>query len=268
MNINMQTIKLFFQSLGEKFIRFILELGNIAIFFASSFARLFQFPWQYQKLMHQIYFIGVKSISVVCLTALFTGMVLGLQGYYTLVQFGSEGLLGSAVAVSLIRELGPVLTAIMIIGRAGSSMAAEMGIMRISDQIDALTTMDIHPKRFLISPKIGASLVSFPLLTAIFDVVGICGGYLSGVILLGINPALYIKGMEKTVVMNDVSGGFIKSVVFAVIVSTICLYQGYYTHRRADGFGAKGVSFSTTAAVVISCVTVLIADYVLTSFLL
>jgi phospholipid/cholesterol/gamma-HCH transport system permease protein len=147
-------------------------------------------------------------------------------------------------------------------------MAAEMGIMRISDQIDALTTMDIHPKRFLISPKIGGSLVSFPLLTAIFDVVGICGGYLSGVVLLGINPALYIKGMEKTVVMNDVSGGFIKSVVFAVIVSTICLYQGYYTHRRVDGFGAKGVSFSTTAAVVISCVTVLIADYVLTSFLL
>ncbi|ETR67720.1 MAG: ABC transport system permease protein, partial [Candidatus Magnetoglobus multicellularis str. Araruama] len=220
------------------------------------------------KLIHQIYFIGVKSISVVCLTALFTGMVLGLQGYYTLVQFGSEGLLGSAVAISLIRELGPVLTAIMIIGRAGSSMAAEMGIMRISDQIDALTTMDIHPKRFLISPKIGASLVCFPLLTAIFDVVGICGGYLSGVILLGINPALYIKGMEYNVVMNDVTGGFIKSVVFAVIVSTICLYQGYYTHHRADGFGAKGVSLSTTAAVVISCVTVLIADYVLTSFLL
>jgi phospholipid/cholesterol/gamma-HCH transport system permease protein len=262
MSTDMQMIINFFQFLGGAFIKFILELGHISIFFTSSFMRLIQFPWQFQKLMHQIYFIGVKSISVVCLTALFTGMVLGLQGYYTLVQFGSEGLLGSAVAVSLIRELGPVLTAIMIIGRAGSSMAAEMGIMRISDQIDALTTMDIHPKRFLISPRIGASLVSFPLLTAIFDVVGICGGYLSGVILLG------IKGMEKTVVMNDVTGGFIKSVVFAIIVSTICLYQGYYTHRRADGFGAKGVSLSTTAAVVISCVTVLVADYVLTSFLL
>jgi len=264
----MQLIIQMFQFLGNSFIKFILELGYISIFISSSFLRLVQFPWQFQKLMHQIYFIGVKSISVVCLTALFTGMVLGLQGYYTLVQFGSEGLLGSAVAVSLIRELGPVLTAIMIIGRAGSSMAAEMGIMRISDQIDALTTMDINPKRFLISPKIGASLVSFPLLTAIFDVVGICGGYLSGVILLGINPALYINGMEKTVMMNDVTGGFIKSVVFAIIVSTICLYQGYYTHRRADGFGAKGVSLSTTDAVVISCVTVLVADYVLTSFLL
>jgi len=261
-------VKSFFQFLGYSFIKFIFELGHIAVFFTSSFVRLFKYPFQILKLIHQIYFIGVKSISVVCLTALFTGMVLGLQGYYTLVQFGSEGLLGSAVALSLIRELGPVLTAIMIIGRAGSSMAAEMGIMRISDQIDALTTMDIHPKRFLISPKIGASLVCFPLLTAIFDVVGICGGYLSGVILLGINPALYIKGMEYNVVMNDVTGGFIKSVVFAVIVSTICLYQGYYTHHRADGFGAKGVSLSTTAAVVISCVTVLIADYVLTSFLL
>jgi len=264
----MQSFTRFFQFLGVTFIQFIYELGHITIFFTSSFGRLFYYPFQFSKLMQQIYFIGVKSISVVCLTALFTGMVLGLQGYYTLVQFGSEGLLGSAVAVSLIRELGPVLTAIMIIGRAGSSMAAEMGIMRISDQIDALSTMDIHPKRFLISPKIGASIVSFPLLTAIFDVVGICGGYLSGVVLLGINPAIYIKGMENNVVMSDVSGGFIKSIVFAVIVSTICLYQGYYTHRRADGFGAKGVSLSTTAAVVLSCVIVLIADYVLTSFLL
>ncbi|MBF0450759.1 MAG: ABC transporter permease [Candidatus Magnetomorum sp.] len=258
----------FFQFLGYSLLRFILELGHITIFFTSSFIRLFQYPFQFTKWMQQTYFIGVKSISVVCLTALFTGMVLGLQGYYTLVKFGSEGLLGSAVALSLIRELGPVLTAIMIIGRAGSSMAAEMGIMRISDQIDALYTMDINPKRFLISPKIGASILSFPLLTAIFDVVGIMGGYLTGVILLGINPALYIKGMESSVVMTDVTGGFIKSIVFSIIVSTICLYQGYYTHRRADGFGAKGVSNATTDAVVMSCVIVLIADYVLTSLLL
>jgi len=261
-------IKQFCQILGYALISFIYELGHITTFFIESFIRLFQYPFQYTKWMHQMYFIGVKSISVVCLTALFTGMVLGLQGYYTLVKFGSEGLLGSAVALSLIRELGPVLTAIMIIGRAGSSMAAEMGIMRISDQIDALYTMNINPKRFLISPKIGASIISFPLLTAIFDVVGILGGYMSGVVMLGINPAVYIKGMENSVLMTDVSGGFIKSIVFSIIVSTICLYQGYYTHLRSDGFGAKGVSISTTVAVVMSCVIVLIADYVLTSFLL
>jgi len=264
----MNSSKQFCHFLGYALISFIYKLGHITLFFMSSFIRLFQYPFQYTKWLQQMYFIGVKSISVVCLTALFTGMVLGLQGYYTLVQFGSEGLLGSAVALSLIRELGPVLTAIMIIGRAGSSIAAEMGIMRISDQIDALYTMDIHPKRFLISPKIGASVVSFPLLTAIFDVVGIIGGYITGVILLGINPALYIKGMENSVLMNDISGGFIKSFVFSIIVSTICLYQGYYTHLRSDGFGAKGVSHATTEAVVMSCVIVLIADYVLTSFLL
>ena len=261
-------MKNFFQLLGYSFINLIYELGHITVFFIASFLRLFQYPFQFTKWINQVYFIGVKSISVVCLTALFTGMVLGLQGYYTLVKFGSEGLLGSAVALSLIRELGPVLTAIMVIGRAGSSMAAEMGIMRISDQIDALYTMDINPKRFLISPKIGASILSFPLLTAIFDVVGIMGGYLSGVILLGINPALYINGMETSVLMTDITGGFIKSIVFSIIVSTICLYRGYYTHLRPDGFGAKGVSHATTDAVVQSCVIVLIADYALTSFLL
>ncbi|CAN2039859.1 putative ABC transporter permease protein RC0129 [Candidatus Magnetomoraceae bacterium gMMP-15] len=254
--------------LGRIFLSLIREMGRIAIFFFQAIIRIFYIPFQISKTVHQIYFIGVKSCLVVSLTAVFTGMVIGLQGYYTLIKFGSEGLLGSAVALSLIRELGPVLTAIMIIGRAGSSMAAEIGIMRISDQIDALSTMDINPIRFLVSPRIAASIVSFPILTAVFDVVGIMGGYLTGVILLDVNPAVYIHSMEISIVMNDVSGGFIKSLVFALIVSTICCFEGFYTHTRSDGFGAKGVSLATTSAVVLSCVLVLIVDYVLTSFLL
>ncbi len=257
-----------FRYLGRSFISFVGELGAIAIFFFYGFVNIFSYPFQPRKIMQQVYFIGAKSIMIVALVGLFTGMVLGLQGYYTLVKFGSEGMLGAAVALSLLRELGPVLTALMVIGRAGSSMAAEIGIMRISEQIDALDTMDIDPIRFLISPRIGASIISFPLLTSLFDVIGILGGYLTGCLLLRINSGIYFNRIYDSVVMKDVTSGYWKSLAFAIIVSTICSYQGYFTHLRPGGFGARGVSLATTSAVVISCVLVLAADYVLTSLLL
>jgi phospholipid/cholesterol/gamma-HCH transport system permease protein len=265
-NLTMMPLPVY--ALGRQTIFLIRELGRIAIFFVKGFLLIFSFPLQIFKTIEQIYFIGTKSILVICLTGAFTGMVLGLQGYYTLVKFGAEGMLGAAVALSLIRELGPVLSAIMVIGRAGSAMAAEIGIMRISEQIDALETMDINPLRFLISPRIAAALISFPLLTALFDVVGIFGGYLTGSMLLGIDPGIYLYRVESSVVMKDIASGFYKSLAFAVIVVTICCFQGYYTHKRAEGFGAKGVSLSTTSAVVISSVLVLIVDYVMTSFLI
>ena len=257
-----------FAGVGRWTLLFFQEIGKIALFLCQGFFLIFSLPFQFAKIVQQVFFIGTKSLLVICLTGAFTGMVLGLQGYYTLVKFGSEGLLGAAVALSLIRELGPVLTAIMIVGRAGSAMAAEIGIMRISEQIDALETMDIHPIRFLVSPKMAASLFSFPILTAVFDVIGILGGYLSGSVLLGINPGIYFSRVESSVTMTDITGGFIKSLVFAILVATICCYQGYFTHIRTEGFGAKGVSLSTTTAVVISSVMVLGADYLLTSFLL
>lgn len=256
-----------FKTLGRFTILFVQEMGRLGYFFFYGFIFIFSLPIQVTKIIHQIYFIGMKSILVICLTGAFTGMVLGLQGYYTLSKFGSEGLLGAAVALSLIRELGPVLTAIMVIGRAGSAMAAEIGIMRISEQIEALETMDINPVRFLVSPRIAGSLFSFPLLTALFVVVGIWGGYLSGSLLLGLNPAVYMYRVKSGIVLDDLISCGIKSVVFAVVVSAICCYQGFFTHLRAEGFGAKGVSFSTTSAVVIACVLVLISDYVMTSIL-
>lgn len=264
----LDAIKTPLASLGRSTISLIQETGQTAIFFFRGFLLIFSLPLQIGKTVQQVYFIGMKSVFVICLTGIFTGMVLGLQGYYTLVKFGAEGLLGAAVALSLIRELGPVLTAIMVIGRAGSAMAAEIGIMRISEQIDALETMDISPVRFLVSPRIAGAIICFPLLTALFDVVGIFGGYLSGSALLGINPAIYMARVESSVLMEDITGGFVKSIVFAVLVSTICCFQGYFTHTRTEEFGAKGVSLSTTSAVVISCVLVLISDYMLTSFLL
>ncbi len=254
--------------LGRNAIFLTRELGRIAIFLAQGVAFIFHPPFQFSKILQQVHFIGAKSVFVVCLTGAFTGMVLGIQGYYSLSQFGSTGFLGPAVALSLIRELGPVLTAVMVTGRAGSSVAAEIGIMRISEQIDALETMDINPIRFLISPKIAAALISFPLLTAMFDLVGIFGGYLTASILLDMNPAIYFSRIESSVVMADVSGGFLKSFVFALVVVTICSYQGYFTHTRTKGFGAEGVSNATTTAVVQSCVLILVTDYVLTSFLL
>jgi phospholipid/cholesterol/gamma-HCH transport system permease protein len=267
MDIATRSLKIV-NTLGGRVIAFIQELGLIAIFFCDGLWRIFSGPRQFEKVVQQVYFIGYKSISIICLTSAFTGMVLGLQGYYTLVKFGSEGLLGAAVALTLIREMGPVLTAIMVVARAGSAMAAEIGIMRISEQIDALETMNIHPVRFLFSPRLAAALISFPLLTALFDVIGIMGGYVTGSLLLGINPGTYFARVESSVAMHDVTGGFIKAVCFAALVATICCFQGFYTHTRKEGFGAKGVGLSTTSAVVISCVVILITDYILTSFLL
>ncbi|MCP4693886.1 MAG: ABC transporter permease [Desulfobacterales bacterium] len=254
-------------ALGRGAISRIRHLGRLTFFFLESFFLIFYPAPQITKIVQQVYFIGAKSVSVICLTAAFTGMVLGLQGYYTLVKYGSVGTLGSAVALSLVREMGPVMTAIMVIARAGSAMAAEIGIMRISEQIDALETMDIHPIRFLVSPKLAGALISFPLLTAIFDVIGILGGYVTGSLLLGLNQAVYFARVESSVAMHDINGGFIKSIVFAMVVAGVCCYQGYFTHLRSE-YGAKGVSLSTTSAVVTSCVLVLITDYVLTSFLL
>lgn len=255
-------------ALGERTLNSVRELGLFTIFFVRSFTHIFSFPFQLSKIAQQIYFIGVKSIFVISLTASFTGMVLGLQLYYTMVKFGSEGVLGGVVALTLIRELGPVLAAIMVAGRAGSAIAAEIGIMRISEQIDALETMDINPIRFIISPKFAASLISFPILTAFFDIIGIIGGYITGCLLLGLNPGIYYYRVQSFVQIDDVTGGLIKSIVFGAVVAAICCYQGFYTHKRPDGFGARGVSNSTTTAVVHSCVIILLVDYVLTSILL
>jgi phospholipid/cholesterol/gamma-HCH transport system permease protein len=257
----------FLNFFGRFVIDLVNNLGAATIFFGKAFLMIFR-PKQFPEIIQQVYHIGARSSNIVMLVGLFTGMVLGLQLYYTLVKFGSEGLLGTVVALSVIRELGPVLTAIMITARAGSSMAAEIGILRISEQVDALYTMRIDPIRYLISPRIAASIISFPLLTAFFDLIGILGGYLTGVMLLGVSGGSYFSRIQSSVDFVDVRIGFIKSLVFAVIVSTICCFQGYFTHMRSDSHGAKSVSLSTTSAVVLSCVMILIADYVVTSFLL
>lgn len=254
------------ENFGAKIIKIIESVGRIMIFFLTGIANIFVLPFQFTKIIDHIWFIGTKSMFVIALTGFFTGMVLGLQGYYSLLEYGSEAALGSAVAMTLIRELGPVLTAIMITARAGSAMAAEIGVMRISEQIDALKTMHINPVRFLLTPRIIASIISFPLLTALFNIFGLLGGFVSGSLMLGINKYVYMDTVISSVSVHDITGSFYKAFIFAVIVTTICCYQGFYTHLF-KGFGARGVSLSTTDAVVQSCIFVFIFDYIITFFL-
>ncbi len=246
---------------GRQALAFVQEAGRMQLFLLENLVLFFLPPYRPFNLIRQIFFIGVRSTAIILLTAAFTGMVLGLQGYYTLRKFGAESALGSAVALSLIRELGPVLTALMVTGRAGSAMTAEIGIMRITEQLDALDTMAINPKQYVTMPKIMAGLVAMPLLTGIFDVIGILGGYLVGVVLLGVSSGSYFSGMVQSVESIDVNGGLVKSLVFGLTVSLVACYQGYYTGR-----GAEGVSQATTQAVVLAAVLILAWDYVLTAF--
>lgn len=251
------------QTIGRRTIELMQELGRTGKFLAYALYSLARRPGRPVHILKQIRFIGAKSLFVIVLTAAFTGMVLGLQGYYTLTKFGSEGMLGAAVALSLVRELGPVLAALMVTGRAGSAITAEIGIMRISEQIDALETMALDPYKYLISPKFIAAMISMPLLCAIFDVVGIYGGWLVGVKLLGVNPGAYFSEMYKAVEWKDVYSGFVKSFSFGIIIAWIGCYKGYYA-----GHGAEGVSKATTESVVLTSVLILVWDYFLTSILL
>jgi phospholipid/cholesterol/gamma-HCH transport system permease protein len=238
-------------------------MGRMLIFLSSFFYLAFQPPLRIRHIIKEMHSIGVHSLLVILLTASFTGLVLGLQGYYTLRQFGSEALLGSAVALSLIRELGPVLGALMVTARAGSAMTAELGIMKISEQIDALDVMTINPIKFLVRPKILAGILVLPLLVSIFDVVGIYSGYVVGVKLLGVTTSSFFHEMASSIVFKDIYTGIIKSVAFGLILTWVCCYKGYYCGR-----GAKGVGKATTEAVVLSAVLILMLDYFLTSVLL
>jgi len=243
----------------EKVVR---EFGRVGMMLAESVYLAFKPPFKLGYIFKQMEFIGVNSVFVIILTGAFTGMVLALQSYYGFKKFGSEGLVGVTVALSMTRELGPVLTSLMVTGRAGSAMAAELGTMRVTEQIDALTVMALNPLKYLVTPRIVAAFVMVPVLTVIADFVGIIGGYLVGVKLLRINEGAYIDKMIKFVELNDIYNGLVKAAVFGIILSIVSCYKGFYTRG-----GAEGVGRSTTEAVVVSSVTILVTDYVLTSFM-
>lgn len=256
------------ENIGHNMILSIEQTGRTALLLFIVLYKIMLPPYSFFSVVKQIYFIGARSMTLIILSGLTIGMVLGLQFYNTLERFGSVDLLGSAVALSIIRELGPVMTALMVVGRAGSAICAELGIMRISEQIDALECMAISPDKYLIAPKLIAGVISVPLLTGIFSTVAIFGGYLVGVVLFGVSEGSYINGMIDAVVWDDVKLGLVKSLVFGLLVTLICCARGFYMHLGKSGkLGAEGVSYVTTDAVVLSSIVVLFSDFLIGSFM-
>jgi phospholipid/cholesterol/gamma-HCH transport system permease protein len=254
------------EAAGDRGLYLVRMSGMITLLLLRSVARAVTPPWRPRPVIRQIHFIGARSWLLIVVSGAFTGMVVALQFHDTLVRFGTVSLLGSAVGLSLVRELGPVLAALMVIGRAGSATCSEIGIMRIDEQIDALECMAIDPHRFLLAPRLVGGVICQPLLTAMFIVVGVVGGYFVGVGLFGISAGAYFQGMYDSVVWNDVKMGLIKSIVFGLLIVWICSAKGFLLHLNRDGaFGAEGVSRATTEAVVLSFIAVLFADYVISS---
>lgn len=219
-------------------------------------------PYRFIELMKAMDFVGVQSVFIVSLTGLFSGMVLALQTTHSLRQFSAEGVVGSVVAISLAREISPVFAALMVTARAGSAMAAELGNMRVTEQIDALTTMSVSPVQYLVTPRMVASILMLPLLCVLYSCVGMAGAWLVAVESLGVDPGVFVANIEKYLTLSDFTMGLIKSAVFGFLISTISCHQGFY----ASG-GARGVGIATTRAVVQSAVISLIANYAITSWL-
>lgn len=254
---------------GDDFLYLLDQTGLQGILLFKTLAALVKPTYRLQPIIKQIHFIGAKSIFVIVVAGLFTGMVLALQFYNTLERFGSVDLLGSAVAIALLRELGPVMAGLMVVGRAGSAICAEIGIMRTSEQIDALECMAINPLKFLIAPKLIAGIIALPLLTSIFDVVGILGGYLVGVIIFDISSTTYFDSSFTGAEWSDIEMGLYKSLLFGLILTWISSAKGYYLHYERDGaFGAEGVSRVTTNAVVTSSIVILFGDYIIGAIML
>ncbi len=219
-------------------------------------------PYRLGELMKSMDFIGVQSVFIVSLTGLFTGMVLALQTTYSLRRFSAEGVVGSVVAISLTREISPVFASLMVTARAGSAMAAELGNMRVTEQIDALTTMSVSPVQYLLSPRLVASVLMLPLLCILYSCIGMVGAWVIAVDTLGVDPGVFIANIEKYLALGDFTMGLIKAAVFGLLISTISCHQGYF----ASG-GARGVGIATTRAVVQSAVALLVANYMITSWL-
>jgi phospholipid/cholesterol/gamma-HCH transport system permease protein len=249
-----------FDMVGMWVLRFLAESGKVMIFSAKIFRSIVRPPLDVRNLLKQVEEVGIKSIPVVLITGAFTGMVLALQSYTGFKRFSAEAFVGTVVALSMTRELGPVLSGLMVSGRVGSAMAAELGTMQVTEQIDALYTLATNPIKYLIVPRFLASVIVMPILTLFADVVGILGGYLVSVNLLGSNPTIYIRRTFDYLDLEDIYIGLLKSIAFGMIISIIGCYQGFHTQG-----GAEGVGKATTKAVVMSSLLILIANYFITA---
>ncbi len=249
------------QDLGWASLRFVEELGRLGRFTGSIAAAAVRRPVRVGRFVDELFKLGVLSLIIICLCGTAVGAVLGLQGYTNLVRFGAADSLGAVVGLALIRELSPVLTALLVTGRAGSATTAEIGTMVVTEQLDGLRMMSVDPVHYVVAPKVIAMIAVMPLLSTLFTLFGIFGGYLIGVRAMGLDPGLYMTSLQDAVdFRNDIAGSLLKALVFGVLVGLIATYRGYTTAPTS-----AGVSSATTSTVVIASVSILLFDYVITA---
>ncbi len=247
--------------LGRRSLEGVEDLGRLAAFGGSLFRAMVAPPARPGRVVQEVFDVGVLSLVIVCISGAAVGMVLGLQGYNTLIRFGAEESLGAVVGLSLIRELGPVLTGLLVTGRAGSAMAAEIATMVATEQLDGLRMMSVDPVHLVAMPKAVAMTLVMPLLSALFIACAIFGGYIAGVRILGVDAGTYFSSLESSVdFRDDVAGSLLKALIFGVIVGLIATYRGYTSAPTS-----AGVSASTTGTVVVASVTILVSDYFITA---
>ncbi len=247
------------QPLGRTFLSGLESIGHFVLFAFRAVVIGLQPPYYPRLMLKQMVEIGYYSLPVVGMTAIFTGMVLALQTYTGFARFNAETAIPNVVVISIARELGPVLAGLMVAGRIGAAMAAELGTMRVTEQIDALTTLSTNPFRYLIAPRLVAGLTMLPLLVAIADVIGVFGGYLVSIYKLGFNPGTYLKNTVDFVEFIDIFSGLVKAAVFGFIIALMGCYHGFNSRG-----GAQGVGKATTNAVVTASILILISNYIVT----
>jgi len=245
--------------IGRAFLGFLEATGRLGSFCFHGLTHSVRPPFYFRLLGRQCLDIGYYSLPVVGLTTLFSGMVLALQSYTGFARFSAEGAVATVVVLSMTRELGPVLAGLMVAGRVGAAMAAELGTMRVTEQIDALETLSTNPYKYLVAPRLIAGLAMLPLLVLVGDIIGVFGGYLVGVYKLGFNPASYLKNTLDFLEFIDVFSGLVKASVFGFIIALMGCYNGYYSRG-----GAQGVGAATTNAVVSASILILTSNYMIT----
>lgn len=241
---------------------FINEIGMMMLFFSSSVRLLFVKPSRFSEIVKHMEFIGNKSVGIITLTSLFTGLALSFQVYLGFKIVNAVNMVGPTVALGITRELGPVLTGLIVAARAGGAMAARLGTMRVNEQIDALDVMGVNTKQYLIAPRIAAAIVCMPMLTAVFDFVAMIGSYFLVVHLVELDEAIFLQKIRETLEMRHIIEGLIKSAVFGLIFGLICTYRGFFTTG-----GAKGVGEATNRGVVMSMVMIIVLDYFLSNMI-
>ncbi len=244
---------------GRSSLDFLASVGRLATFIARSLSHVVRPPFYFRIFLTQLRLIGYNSLPVVGLTALFTGMVLALQSYTGFSRFQAESAIATVVVLSITRELGPVLASLMVAGRVGAAIAAEIGTMRVTEQVDALSTLSTNPYKYLIAPRVLAGVICMPLLVVIADIIGVMGGFMISVYLLGFNATIYIRNTWSYLEWHDVSSGLIKAAVFGLIIALLGCYNGFNSKR-----GAQGVGAATTYAVVSASILILLSNYFMT----